>query len=78
MVLDRSPGPGGAWQFRRPTLTHGGAHRVHDLPGPALRDADAGRPAAEVVSGCFAAYQDTFGPRVRRPVDVRAVRAGRT
>ncbi len=77
VVLDHSPGPGGAWQFRWPTLTYGAAHRVHDLPGLPLGDADAGRPAAEVVAEYFARYEEAFGLRVRRPVDVSAVREGR-
>ncbi|WP_308013878.1 NAD(P)-binding domain-containing protein [Streptantibioticus parmotrematis] len=74
VVLDHSPGPGGAWQYRWPTLTYGKAHRVHDLPGMRLEDGDAARPAAEVVSRYFAAYEDAFDLRVRRPVDVCAVR----
>ena len=32
-VLDRSPAPGGAWQFRWPSLTLSTVNRVHDLPG---------------------------------------------
>ncbi|MBM9507520.1 NAD(P)-binding domain-containing protein [Actinacidiphila acididurans] len=74
VVLDHSPAPGGAWQYRWPSLTYGKAHRVHDLPGLPLRDADPGRPSAEVVSEYFARYEREFDLRVRRPVDVRAVR----
>ena len=44
VVLDGDDGPGGAWQHRWPSLTLGTTHRVHDLPGPALRAADD-RPA---------------------------------
>jgi thioredoxin reductase len=76
VVFDHSPRPGGAWQFRWPTLTLGRTHRVHDLPGMPLGEADESRPAAEVVSEYFARYERAFGPRVRRPVDVRAVRDG--
>ncbi|MFC4031435.1 NAD(P)-binding domain-containing protein [Streptomyces polygonati] len=76
VVLDHSPGPGGAWQYRWPSLTYGKAHRVHDLPGLPLGDADPGLPSSEVVSAYFARYEDAFGLRVRRPVDVRAVREG--
>jgi Pyridine nucleotide-disulphide oxidoreductase len=75
VVLDHSPAPGGAWQFRWPTLTYGKAHRVHDLPGLPLEDADEGRPASEVVGEYFAAYERAFGLRVQRPVDVVAVSA---
>ncbi|WP_225846686.1 NAD(P)-binding domain-containing protein [Streptomyces sp. HPF1205] len=74
VVLDHSPGAGGAWQYRWPSLTYGKAHRVHDLPGLPLGEADPGRPSAEVVSAYFARYERAFDLRVRRPVDVRAVR----
>ncbi|MFB9879299.1 FAD-dependent oxidoreductase [Planobispora siamensis] len=77
VVLDRSPRPGGAWQFRWPSLTLGAAHRVHDLPGLPLGVADTGRPSSEVVSEYFAAYERAFGLPVRRPVEVREVREGR-
>ncbi|MEU0475031.1 NAD(P)-binding domain-containing protein [Streptomyces olivaceus] len=76
MVLDHSPGPGGAWQFRWPSLTYGKVHGMHALPGMELTGADPARPSAEVVSGYFADYERNFGLRVRRPVDVSAVREG--
>ncbi|MEU4984990.1 NAD(P)-binding domain-containing protein [Streptomyces sp. NPDC021969] len=76
VVLDHSPGPGGAWQFRWPSLTYGKVHGMHALPGMELTGADPARPSAEVVSGYFADYERTFDLRVRRPVDVRAVRGG--
>ena len=77
VVLDRSPGPGGAWQFRWPSLTYGKVHGMHALPGMELTDADPARPSSEVVAGYFDRYERTFGLRVRRPVQVRAVREGR-
>ncbi|MEU6403334.1 NAD(P)-binding domain-containing protein [Streptomyces sp. NPDC046985] len=76
VVLDRSPAPGGAWQFRWPSLTYGKVHGMHALPGMELTDADPTRPSSEVVGGYFAAYESAFDLRVRRPVDVRAVREG--
>lgn len=78
VVLDHSPGPGGAWQFRWPTLTYGRAHRVHDLPGMPLAAAaaDGDRPAAEVVAEYFAAYERAFELPVLRPVNVAEVREG--
>ncbi|WP_433258678.1 FAD-dependent oxidoreductase [Streptosporangium sp. CA-135522] len=76
VVLDRSPRPGGAWQFRWPSLTLGAAHRVHDLPGLPMGAADTTRPSSEVVSEYFAAYERAEGLPVRRPVEVRAVREG--
>jgi cation diffusion facilitator CzcD-associated flavoprotein CzcO len=76
VVLDHSPGPGGAWQFRWPSLTYGKVHGMHSLPGMELTDADPARPSSQVVAEYFATYEQTFDLRVRRPVDVRAVREG--
>ncbi|MFF7853548.1 NAD(P)-binding domain-containing protein [Streptomyces sp. NPDC007904] len=76
VVLDHSPGPGGAWQFRWPSLTYGKVHGMHALPGMELTDADPARPSSEVIAAYFDRYERTFDLRVRRPVDVRAVREG--
>ncbi|MFB6552651.1 NAD(P)-binding domain-containing protein [Streptomyces sp. NPDC056405] len=76
VVVDHSPAPGGAWQFRWPSLTYGKVHGMHALPGMELTGADPARPSAEVVGEYFAAYERAFDLRVRRPVDVRAVREG--
>ncbi|GAA1518450.1 NAD(P)-binding domain-containing protein [Streptomyces albidochromogenes] len=76
VVLDHAPRPGGAWQFRWPTLTYAKVHGMHALPGMELTGADGSRPSSEVVGEYFASYERTFDLRVRRPVDVRAVREG--
>ncbi|GHI09526.1 pyridine nucleotide-disulfide oxidoreductase [Streptomyces cellostaticus] len=76
VVLDRSPGPGGAWQFRWPSLTYGKVHGMHSLPGMELTDADPARPSAEVIGAYFDRYERTFDLRVRRPVEVRSVHEG--
>ena len=82
VVLDRGPGPGGAWQHRWETLTLGGTHRLHDLPGMTdagvtFDAAPADRPAREVVSEYYGAYESRHGLDVLRPVVVSAVeRAG--
>ncbi|MFF4952234.1 NAD(P)-binding domain-containing protein [Streptomyces chattanoogensis] len=76
VVLDHSPRPGGAWQFRWPTLTYGKVHGMHALPGLELTGGDPDRPASEVIGGYFAGYERTFGLRVHRPVSVLAVREG--
>ena len=68
VVLDENLGPGGAWQHRWPALTMGAAHRVHDLPGLALRSARDGEPAALVVPEYFGQYEEAFGLQVQRPV----------
>lgn len=76
VVLDHAPRPGGAWQFRWPSLTFGKVHGMHELPGMELTDADPGRPSSEVVGEYFDAYEHAFDLRVRRPVKVTAVREG--
>lgn len=76
VVLDHSPRPGGAWQFRWPTLTYDKVHGMHALPGMELTGADPQRPSSEVIGGYFARYEEAFGLRVHRPVSVSAVRTG--
>ena len=44
VVLDHAPRPGGAWQFRWPSLTYGKVHGMHALPGMELTGAAAGPP----------------------------------
>ncbi|MFE3022133.1 NAD(P)-binding domain-containing protein [Streptomyces sp. NPDC059256] len=76
VVFDHAPRPGGAWQFRWPSLTFGKVHGIHTLPGMELTGADDRRPSAEVIGEYFAAYEERFGLEVLRPVDVNAVREG--
>lgn len=74
LILDHSPRPGGAWQFRWPSLTLSTANNIHDLPGMALRAQDEQVPASVCMPRYFAEYEELFELRVRRPVDTRAVR----
>ncbi|OAR27195.1 pyridine nucleotide-disulfide oxidoreductase [Streptomyces sp. ERV7] len=76
VVLDHAPRPGGAWQFRWPSLTYGKVHGMHALPGMELTGADPARASSEVIGKYFTDYEDTFGLHVHRPVDVSAVREG--
>ncbi|MFF5920092.1 NAD(P)-binding domain-containing protein [Streptomyces flavochromogenes] len=76
VVLDHAPRPGGAWQFRWPSLTYGKVHGMHALPGMELTGADPVRPSSEVIGAYFDAYEQTFDLRIHRPVDVTAVREG--
>ncbi|MGW2415527.1 NAD(P)-binding domain-containing protein [Streptomyces tubercidicus] len=76
VVLDHSPRPGGAWQFRWPTLTYDKVHGMHALPGMELTGADPRRPSSEVIGAYFDSYERTFGLRVHRPVSVLSVREG--
>ncbi|KQX94575.1 FAD-dependent oxidoreductase [Streptomyces clavifer] len=77
VVLDHAPRPGGAWQFRWPSLTYGKVHGMHALPGMELTGADDSRPSSEVIGEYFDAYERRFGLRVHRPVEVSAVREGK-
>lgn len=77
VVLDHSPAPGGAWQFRWPTLTLRTVNRIHDLPGMRFTDIVGDEAtevrAADAVPRYFAAYERTFGLPVYRPVTVTVV-----
>jgi cation diffusion facilitator CzcD-associated flavoprotein CzcO len=77
VVLDHSPGPGGAWQFRWPSLTLSTVNRVHDLPGMRFSEA-VDTSATEVrasvaVPEYFAAYEERFELPIYRPVTARLV-----
>ncbi|WJV44467.1 FAD-dependent oxidoreductase [Streptomyces flavofungini] len=76
VVLDHAPRPGGAWQFRWPSLTYGKVHGMHALPGMELTGADPERPSSEVIAEYFDRYEQRFDLRVRRPVDVHRVSEG--
>jgi cation diffusion facilitator CzcD-associated flavoprotein CzcO len=78
VVLDRSPGAGGAWQYRWPSLTLGTVNGIHDLPGMKFTDAvtTAGEAvqASTAVPQYFAVYEKAFNLHVHRPLTVRLVR----
>ena len=77
VVLDQSPQPGGAWQFRWPSLRLSTVNRIHDLPGMRFSEAvdtDATEVEASVaVPRYFAAYEKAFDLPVYRPVRVTVV-----
>ncbi|WP_127794655.1 NAD(P)-binding domain-containing protein [Agromyces sp. LHK192] len=78
VVLDRAPGPGGAWQHRWSSLKLGTAHRVNDLPGMAelglsFETADRTLPAREVVADYYGRFEEHYDLRVHRPMHVRRV-----
>ncbi|HZE37212.1 MAG TPA: NAD(P)-binding domain-containing protein [Stackebrandtia sp.] len=73
VVFDHAPAPGGAWQFRWPTLTFRTVHGIYHLPGMDLPERRDPAPVAPAVSEYFRAYEERFDLRVRRPVDVRGV-----
>jgi len=74
VMLDHGKRPGGAWQYRWPSLVMGKVHGIHDLPGMAFGVPDLARPASEVVSEYFGRFEKTFDLPVHRPVDVASVR----
>lgn len=78
VMLDRAPGPGGAWQHRWSSLRLGTAHKVNDLPGMAdlglsFETADRTLPAKEVVADYYGRFEEHYDLRVHRPVDVGRV-----
>ena len=71
VMLDRAPGPGGAWQQRWSSLRLGTAHRVNDLPGMAelglsFDTADRSLPAREVVADYYGRFEEHFELRVAK------------
>ena len=76
LVLDRAPQPGGAWQYRWPSLTLSTVNRVHDLPGLSFADSAGGDDsvrASVAVPHYFAAYEERFDLNVLRPATVSVV-----
>ncbi|MFC9892600.1 NAD(P)-binding domain-containing protein [Nocardia sp. NPDC127579] len=77
LIVDHAPGPGGAWQFRWPSLTLTTVNRVHDLPGMSFADTlppgSRSAPAATAVPNYYALYEKEFDLRVRRQVTVNVV-----
>ncbi|SEK20138.1 NAD(P)-binding domain-containing protein [Parapedobacter koreensis] len=77
IVLDQSPYPGGAWQYRWPSLTLSTVNRIHDLPGLSFSDTVSGNSpevqANIAVPHYFEVYEQTFGLTVYRPVKVTVV-----
>jgi len=77
VVVDQAPNPGGAWQYRWPSLTLSTVNRIHDLPG--MRFADVVDPGATEVQAAvavpryFARYEARFELPVYRPVKVLVV-----
>ncbi|AXB44395.1 NAD(P)-binding domain-containing protein [Amycolatopsis albispora] len=76
VVLDHAKRPGGAWQYRWPSLVLSKVHGLYDLPGLRFGTPDGSRPASEVVPEYFERFERTFDLPVRRPVDVLEVREG--
>src|SRR5690606_10955307 len=76
IIFDESPNPGGAWQYRWPSLTLSTVNRIHDLPGMSFVDTISDQHAPEVhanvaVPRYFECYEKTFDLSVYRPVKVQ-------
>jgi len=77
IVLDEASSPGGAWQYRWPSLTLSTVNRIHDLPGMRFSDAVT-EPSGEVqarvaVPQYYETYEKAFELPVYRPVHVNLV-----
>ncbi|MGH3723547.1 MAG: NAD(P)-binding domain-containing protein [Mycobacterium sp.] len=73
VILDHAPGPGGAWQFRWPTLTLDNTNRIYQLPGLGF-DETGTIKASTAMPRYFGEYEHRYTLDVRRPVHVREVR----
>lgn len=75
IVLDEAPKPGGAWQFRWPSLTLSTVNRVHDLPGMSFEEVarDQAVQANRAVPHYFELYEKEFDLRIYRPISVKQV-----
>lgn len=73
VVLDAESAPGGAWQHRWESLRMATVNGIHELPGFPVPPADPAASSRDVLPPYFAAYEERFDLRVRRPVRVRAV-----
>ena len=74
VVLDAADGPGGAWRERWPSLTMRTVHGVYELPNRPIPTFEPEQSAVDVLPPYFGDFEATEGLRVRRPVQVRAVR----
>src|SRR5699024_9927682 len=77
VVLDQSEDPGGAWQYRWPSLTLTTVNGIHDLPGmsfdKAVNTDEEDVQANIAVPKYFKTYEQEFDLPVYRPLKVRAV-----
>jgi len=77
IILDEAPHPGGAWQYRWPSLTLSTVNRIHDLPGMSFAETiDTNNPevqASLAVPHYYDLYEKKFDFRVYRPLKVETV-----
>lgn len=77
IILDKASRPGGAWQFRWPSLTLSTVNKIHDLPGMSFEETLATDEtlvrASVSVPHYFDLYEKKFGLEVYRPLKVEKV-----
>lgn len=77
IVLDEAPHPGGAWQFRWPSLTLSAVNRIHDLPGMSFQETLTANEtevmASKAVPHYYDLYEKKFGIQVYRPLKIENV-----
>ncbi|KAA5532562.1 NAD(P)/FAD-dependent oxidoreductase [Taibaiella lutea] len=77
IILDEAPAPGGAWQYRWPSLTLSTVNRIHDLPGMSFEETisttDTNVQASIAVPHYYDLYEKKFDFRVYRPLKVETV-----
>lgn len=77
IILDEAPRPGGAWQYRWPSLTLSTVNRIHDLPGMSFEETMDTRntevQANVAVPHYYDLYEQKFDLRVYRPLKVETV-----
>lgn len=77
IILDEAAHPGGAWQFRWPSLTLSTVNKIHDLPGMPFEETLATNGtevrASASVPHYFDLYEKKFGLQVYRPLTVEKV-----
>ncbi|MCG2615056.1 NAD(P)/FAD-dependent oxidoreductase [Terrimonas sp. NA20] len=77
IILDEAPHPGGAWQFRWPSLTLSTVNRIHDLPGMSFEETlthnEAEVLASVAVPHYYELYEKKFDLRVYRPLKIERV-----
>ncbi|WP_126972925.1 NAD(P)-binding domain-containing protein [Gynurincola endophyticus] len=78
VILDEAPQPGGAWQFRWPSLTLTTVNKIHDLPGMSFKETLGNNAKDEVqasvaVPHYYDLYEKKFGIKVYRPLKVEKV-----
>nr|AGU10282.1 Pyridine nucleotide-disulfide oxidoreductase [uncultured organism] len=74
VVLDAAPASGGAWQHRWESLTMATVNGIFDLPGYPKPPIESDEPSRSAVPRYFAAFEESSGLPILRPVTVTSVR----